>query len=52
MIIHHTDSLREFSYDRDSHVGKLSRGLDDASKFNRLIIDMKNDWKKVYPYDK
>ena len=28
LIVHHTDGEREFAYDRDSHVGRLDRGLD------------------------
>lgn len=48
MIVHHTDSTREYSYDRQSHIGNLNKGLDDASKYNWLIVDMKNDWKKIF----
>lgn len=51
MIVHHTDSVREWSYDRQSHIGHLERGLDDAPKYGWLIVDMKNDWKKIYPFD-
>jgi phosphoglycolate phosphatase-like HAD superfamily hydrolase len=51
MIIHHTDSLREWAYDRQSHIGNLQRGLDDAAKYGWLIVDMKSDWKKIYPGD-
>lgn len=50
MFVHHTDSIREFSYDRDSHIGKLSKGLDDAPQNNWLIIDMKSDWNKVFNF--
>jgi phosphoglycolate phosphatase-like HAD superfamily hydrolase len=52
MIIHHTDSIREVAYDRDSSVGKLNKGLDDATKYNWLIVDMKKDWKKIYSFEK
>jgi len=52
MIIHHTDSIREVAYDRNSPIGKLNKGLDDAAKYNWLIVDMKNDWKKIYSFDK
>jgi phosphoglycolate phosphatase-like HAD superfamily hydrolase len=52
MIIHHTDSLREWSYDRDSHIGQLQKGLDDARNYNWLVVDMKEDWKQVYSYTK
>jgi hypothetical protein len=36
-------------YDRDSHIGKLSKGLDDAAKYNWLIVDMKMDWNQIFP---
>jgi len=52
MIVHHTDAEREWAYDRASHIGKLEKGLDDAPKYNWLVVDMKNDWKKIYAFDK
>ena len=52
MLVHHTDSIREVAYDRNSPIGELDKGLDDAKKYNWLIVDMKNDWKKIYPFDK
>lgn len=52
MFVHHTDSIREWSYDRTSSIGRLERGLDDAIKYNWLIVDMKNDWKVIYPFEK
>jgi phosphoglycolate phosphatase-like HAD superfamily hydrolase len=52
MIVHHTDSTREFAYDRKSSIGHLEKGLDDAAANNWLLVDMKNDWKKIYPFDK
>jgi hypothetical protein len=51
MYVHHTDSVREWSYDRNSHIGTLSKGLDDAAKYGWLIVDMKNDWNRIYPYE-
>jgi phosphoglycolate phosphatase-like HAD superfamily hydrolase len=51
MIIHHTDSLREYAYDRDSPIGRLEKGLDNAPKFNWSIVDMKTDWKVIFPFD-
>ena len=50
LIVHHTDSIREAAYDRASHIGRLEKGLDDAAKNNLLVVDMKNDWKIIYPY--
>jgi hypothetical protein len=49
VYVHHTDSEREAAYDRESSVGKLSRGLDDAQKKNWLVIDMKEDWLQIFP---
>jgi phosphoglycolate phosphatase-like HAD superfamily hydrolase len=48
-LVHHTDSQREWAYDRDSHIGQLARGLDEAAKRNWTLIDMKADWKHIYP---
>jgi hypothetical protein len=52
MYVHHTDSLREYAYDRQSGLAKLDKGLDDAGKYRWLVVDMKTDWKKIYPFDK
>ncbi len=49
LIVHHTDAEREFAYDRDSHFGKLDKGLDEAPKRGWTVIDMKADWKTVFP---
>ncbi|MFN3666565.1 MAG: HAD family hydrolase [Sediminibacterium sp.] len=51
MIVHHTDSIREFAYDRQSALGHLEKALDDAGKYNWLVVDMKNDWKRIYPWE-
>ena len=49
VYIHHTDSIREYAYDRNSHVGKLDKGLNEAVAKGWTVVDMKNDWKVVYP---
>lgn len=51
LIVHHTDAEREYAYDRHSRVGKLDKGLDDAKANNWTIVDMKNDWKKVFQFE-
>ncbi|GMG85817.1 HAD family hydrolase [Biformimicrobium ophioploci] len=48
-IIHHTDSAREWAYDRDSKIGKLDKALEQAGKENWLVVDMAKDWKRVFP---
>ena len=52
LLLHHTDANREWAYDRDSHIGQLNKGLDDAEKNGWTVIDMKNDWKVIYPSGK
>lgn len=49
MIVHHDDGVREYAYDRDSHFGKLDKGLDDAAAKGWHIISMKNDWATMFP---
>ena len=49
LILHHTDSEREYAYDRDSSVGRLNKALDDAPSKGWVVIDMKKDWKTVFP---
>lgn len=51
LYVHHTDSIREYYYDREPGLARLSKGLDDAPKYHWLIVDMKNDWKRIYPFD-
>jgi len=51
MLIHHTDAEREWAYDRDSHIGRLDRGLDEADARGWVIVDMKRDWARIYPAD-
>lgn len=48
VLIHHTDAEREWAYDRNSHVGSLSRGLDEAAERGWVVVDMKNDWLTIY----
>ncbi|HSL19799.1 MAG TPA: HAD family hydrolase [Methylomirabilota bacterium] len=49
VLIHHTDAEREWAYDRDSHIGRLDRGLDEAADRGWVVVDMKQDWSTVYP---
>jgi phosphoserine phosphatase len=49
LIVHHDDGVREFAYDRASHVGRLARGLDEAPKRGWTVTSMKRDWKTIYP---
>ena len=49
MLVHHDDATREWAYDRDSHIGRLVRGLDEGSQRGWLIVSMKDDWNRIYP---
>ena len=49
LFVHHDDDEREWAYDRNSHIGKLARGLDEAPQRGWTVVSMKNDWKTVFP---
>jgi phosphoserine phosphatase len=49
MLLHHDDAEREYAYDRDSHVGRLDRGLDDADGKGWVVVSMRRDWGTVFP---
>ena len=49
LYVHHTDSVREWAYDRGSHIGRLEKGLDEALQKGWTIADMEKDWKVIYP---
>ena len=51
-LVHHTDAEREWAYDRTSHIGKLDKALDEATSRKWLVVDMKQDWKVIYPFEK
>ena len=48
-LVHHTDAVREYAYDRNSDVGKLDKALDEATAKGWTVVDMKNDWKTIFP---
>ena len=48
VIVHHTDADREWAYDRDSHIGRLSRGLDEAAARRWVVVDMKQEWAQIF----
>lgn len=49
LIVHHDDAEREFAYDRDSHIGRLAKGLDEGPKRGWSMASMKNDWRTIHP---
>jgi hypothetical protein len=48
-LVHHTDAEREYAYDRKSKIGKLDKALDEATVRGWAVIDMKKDWKTIFP---
>jgi hypothetical protein len=52
LIVHHDDAAREFAYDRASPIGKLERGLGEAPKRGWTVVSMKDDWKRVFAFEK
>jgi phosphoglycolate phosphatase-like HAD superfamily hydrolase len=51
-IVHHTDAVREYAYDRQSKIGRLDKALDEGTAKGWTIVDMKNDWKVIFPFEK
>ena len=51
LYVHHTDAEREWAYDRESHIGRLDKGLDEAAAKGWTVVDMKRDWKRIFPGD-
>jgi phosphoglycolate phosphatase-like HAD superfamily hydrolase len=52
LYVHHTDAEREWAYDRTSHIGTLDKGLDEAAQRGWTVVDMKKDWKTIFPPEK
>jgi phosphoserine phosphatase len=52
LYVHHTDSEREWSYDRKSPIGHLDKGLQEAVAMGWTVVDMKQDWNVIFPHEK
>jgi phosphoglycolate phosphatase-like HAD superfamily hydrolase len=51
VLVHHDDAEREYAYDRASHIGRLDKALDEARAKNWVVVSMKDDWKRIYPFE-
>ncbi len=51
LIVHHTDAVREYAYDRDTSFGRLDKALDAAAINKWIVVDMKDDWKRVFAFE-
>lgn len=51
LIVHHTDAEREYAYDRNALLGRLDKALDAAMSNKWTVVDMKNDWKRIFAFE-
>jgi phosphoglycolate phosphatase-like HAD superfamily hydrolase len=51
LLVHHNDELREFAYDRTPSIGQLDKALDEAKAKGWAVVDMKNDWRRIFPFE-
>jgi phosphoglycolate phosphatase-like HAD superfamily hydrolase len=51
-LVHHTDAVREYAYDRQSPIGRLDKAWDEAMRRKWIVVDMKADWNVIYPFEK
>ena len=51
LYVHHDDAEREWAYDRESHIGRLDAGLDEARERGWTVVSMKNDWNRVFGFE-
>jgi phosphoserine phosphatase len=49
LYVHHTDAGREWAYDRQSSIGRLDKGLDEAAERGWTVVDMHQEWKTIFP---
>jgi haloacid dehalogenase-like hydrolase len=49
LLVHHNDAIREFAYDRTPSIGQLDKALDEANAKGWTVVDMKSDWRRIFP---
>jgi len=52
LIVHHTDADREYAYERNGAFGNLDQALAAAAANQWTVVDMKRDWKVVFPFER
>jgi len=50
LLLHHTDEVREFMYDKKTISGHLESALVEAKEKGWLVVDMKRDFKRMFPF--
>jgi len=51
LIVHHTDAVREWAYDRKAGLGRLDKALDEAQAKDWTVVSMKDDWNSIFPFE-
>jgi hypothetical protein len=51
LYVRHTDAEREWNYDAAA-LGRLEKGLEEARAKGWTVVDMKSEWKVIYPFEK
>ena len=51
LLVHHNDAIREFAYDRAPSIGQLDRAFDEANAKGWTVVDMRNDWRRIFPFE-
>jgi hypothetical protein len=49
LLVNHTDSVREYAY-QVGPMGKLDIALTEAASKGWTVVDMKQDWNRIYPF--
>ena len=49
LLVHHNDAKREWDYDRKSNIGQLDKAWDEAVLKGWTVLNIKDDWKTVFP---
>jgi phosphoserine phosphatase len=50
LIVHHTDAEREYAYDQNVSLGRLDKALVAAAVNKWTVVNMKNDWKRIFAF--
>ncbi|MGD9592476.1 MAG: HAD family hydrolase [Candidatus Berkiella sp.] len=51
MLVHHDDDKREYAYNKNTSFGKLDKAKEDAKRQGWHLINMKEDWKRIFSFE-
>jgi hypothetical protein len=53
LLVHHDDDEREYAYGPKSKIGTFTDALmDEAKTKGWIVVSMKNDWKRIFAFEK